>query len=94
MKLRLFLFLCLSFFLHFNILNASDYNELDNRYIDTNGDLLADIPKDSKNWIDPSYLVFSYAPHESPNIYKNSWSDFIKYLSVITGKKVVYFPFS
>jgi len=66
---------------------------LDKRYIDRNGDMLADTPEDPSVWIDPPTLVFSYAPHEDPLIYKETWQDFLDYLSHITGKKVVYFPY-
>ena len=65
---------------------------LDKRFCDRDGDMLADPPKDPSQWIDPYQLVFSYAPVEDPNIYKNAWKDFIIYMEKITGKKVVFFP--
>ena len=78
----------------FNItLFAQGYLTLDAKYTDYNNDLLADTPTDPKKWIDPPYLIFSYAPHESAKIYKDSWKDFIDYLSKVTGKRVVYFPY-
>jgi len=72
---------------------AKNYLTLDSKYSDSNHDLLADTPKEPSKWIDPPYLIFSYAPHESPSIYENCWSDFVKHLSKVTGKRVVYFPF-
>ena len=65
---------------------------LDKRYCDYNGDMLADTPTDPSKWIDPYPLVFSYAPVENPNIYKEAWQDFIAHMEKVTGKKVVFFP--
>ncbi len=33
--------------------------ELDARYCDRDGDMVADAPTDAKDWIDPSTLVFA-----------------------------------
>ena len=63
------------------------------RFIDRDGDLIADTPADPARWLDPPTLVFSYAPHESPTIYQKDWEDFIRYLAKVTGRKVVYFPY-
>ena len=90
--MRVYLAILYIFFLSIT-LSAKNNLMLDSRYSDNNGDLLADTPKEANKWIDPPYLVFSYTPHESPNIYKESWKDFIDYLSLVTGKKVIYFPF-
>lgn len=67
--------------------------ELGKAYCDRDGDMLADSPTDPSQWIDPYELVFAYSPVEDPNIYKQAWSDFILYLSKVTGKRVVFFPF-
>jgi phosphonate transport system substrate-binding protein len=64
---------------------------LDDKFCDDNYDLVADLPKDSKEWRDPSTLVFTYTPVEDPAVYKDAFSDFQKYLSDVTGKKVVYY---
>ncbi len=66
--------------------------DLDKRYCDTDGDLIADIPTDASEWIDPDTLVFAYTPVEDPAVYKEAWSDFLTYLEAETGKKVVFFP--
>jgi len=88
----LYYFLYISLF--FFSLYAKEYPQtLDTCYMDNNGDLIADTPKDPKKWIDPPTLVFSYAPHEDPNIYQKDWKDFLDYLSKVTGKKVIYFPY-
>ena len=50
---------------------------MDARYQDTDGDLVADAPKDEKDWIDPATLVFSYTPVEDPAVYGKVWEEFI-----------------
>ena len=66
--------------------------DLDKRYCDTDGDLIADIPTDPSELIDPDTLVFAYTPVEDPAVYKEAWSDFLTYLEAETGKKVLFFP--
>jgi phosphonate transport system substrate-binding protein len=66
--------------------------DLDKRYCDTDGDLIADIPTDASEWLDPDTLVFAYTPVEDPAVYKEAWSDFLTYLESETGKKVLFFP--
>ncbi len=66
--------------------------DLDKRYCDRDGDLLADVPTDPAQWIDPDTLIFAYTPVEDPAVYKTAWSDFLDYLEQKTGKKVVFFP--
>ena len=66
--------------------------DLDERYCDRDGDLIADIPTDPAEWIDPDTLVFAYTPVEDPAVYKEAWSDFLTYLEEKTGKKVLFFP--
>ena len=68
------------------------HGDLDERYCDRDGDLVADIPEDPSQWIDPDTLIFAYTPVEDPAVYKEAWSDFIKYLEEKTGKKVQFFP--
>ncbi len=66
--------------------------DLDERFCDRDGDLIADIPEDPAQWLDPDTLIFAYTPVEDPAVYKEAWSDFITYLEGKTGKKVVFFP--
>ncbi len=66
--------------------------DLDKRFCDRDGDLIADAPTDSSKWLDPSTLVFAYTPVEDPAVYKEAWSDFLVHLAKATGKKVVFFP--
>ena len=41
---------------------------LDVRYCDEDGDLVADTPKDPSKLLSPSTLVFSYTPVEDPSV--------------------------
>lgn len=66
--------------------------ELDARYCDENGDMLADLPKNPAQVLNPSTIVFTYAPTEDPAVYQNAFSEFLDYLAEMTGRKVVYFP--
>jgi phosphonate transport system substrate-binding protein len=65
---------------------------LDQQYCDRDRDLVADLPLDESQWADPDTLIFSYTPVEDPAVYAKAWDDFIKHMSEVTGKKVVFFP--
>jgi phosphonate transport system substrate-binding protein len=65
---------------------------LDTRFCDRDGDLVADAPTDPKQWVDPATLVFAYTPVEDPEIYRSVWDGFLRHMSTLTGKKVVFFP--
>ena len=65
---------------------------LDSQYCDRNRDLVADLPIDQSQWVDPDTIIFSYTPVEDPAVYAKVWDDFIKHMSDVTGKKVVFFP--
>jgi phosphonate transport system substrate-binding protein len=73
-------------------LPASAAFQLDSRYQDNDGDLIADIPADPANQIDPSTLIFSYTPVEDPAVYVDVWKEFLDHLSDVTGKPVLFFP--
>ncbi len=98
MKLRDLLFGCASVLacLSFNTANvAADEcprGDLDSRFCDVDGDLIADVPTDSSKWLDPDTLIFAYTPVEDPAVYKEAWSDFTDYLEEKTGKDVIFFP--
>ena len=66
--------------------------DLDKRFCDTNGDLIADTPTDPSMLLDPDTLIFAYTPVEDPAVYKEAWSDFLTHLEAKTGKDVVFFP--
>ncbi|MBB3331466.1 phosphonate transport system substrate-binding protein [Halomonas campaniensis] len=66
--------------------------DLSSRYVDTDGDMIADIPADASQWADPDTLVFAYTPVEDPAVYADVWSDFLDHLAEATGKRVQFFP--
>jgi len=66
--------------------------DLDDRFCDVDGDLIADIPTDPSEQLDPDTLIFAYTPVEDPAVYKTAWSDFLEHLEAETGKDVVFFP--
>ena len=66
--------------------------KLDDRYQDNDGDLIADIPTDASQQVDPSTLIFAYTPVEDPAVYREVWSEFLDHLAETTGKKVQFFP--
>lgn len=66
--------------------------DLSSRYTDVEGDMIADIPSDESQWVDPSTLVFAYTPVEDPAVYADVWADFLDHLGEATGKRVQFFP--
>lgn len=66
--------------------------DLSSRYTDTDGDMIADIPADESQWVDPDTLVFAYTPVEDPAVYADVWADFLDHLAEATGKRVQFFP--
>ena len=64
---------------------------LDARYCDDDGDLVADTPTDPSKWVDPDTLIFSYTPVEDPSVYENVFTEFMDYLAKKTGKKVKWY---
>lgn len=65
---------------------------LDPRFKDADGDLIADIPTDPKDLIDPATLIFAYTPVEDPAVYAKVWDGFLQHMEKVTGKKVQFFP--
>lgn len=75
-----------------SLMLAAPAGALDQRFKDEDGDLLADIPKDAKEWLDPPTLVFAYTPVEDPAVYAKVWDGFLQHLQKVTGRKVQFFP--
>jgi phosphonate transport system substrate-binding protein len=65
---------------------------LDARFKDADGDMVADVPTDASQLIDPPTLIFAYTPVEDPAIYAKVWDGFLKHMEKVTGKKVQFFP--
>lgn len=89
---KIYLLTALAFTLALGQAQAQDCErgELDERFCDADGDLLADTPE--SGLLDPSTLVFTYAPTEDPAVYQDAFAEFLDYLSEQTGREVVYFP--
>jgi len=66
--------------------------ELDSRFTDADGDLVADIPTDPDEWVDPDTLIFAYTPVEDPAVYAEVWAGFLEHLEEATGREVQFFP--
>ena len=71
---------------------CSNRGDLDTRFCDEDKNLIADLPKDPKQWQNPATLVFSYTPVEDPAVYENVFEEFMAHLAKVTGKKVRWFP--
>lgn len=71
---------------------AAPASALDPRYKDEDGDLLADIPTDPSELVDPPTLIFAYTPVEDPAVYAKVWDGFLKHMGKVTGKKIQFFP--
>src|SRR5688572_25970686 len=55
-------------------------NALDSRYVDVDGDMVADAPADASKTVDPETLYFSYVATETPEIYRDVFKDFTAHL--------------
>ncbi|MCR9152104.1 MAG: phosphate/phosphite/phosphonate ABC transporter substrate-binding protein [Rhodobacteraceae bacterium] len=66
--------------------------DLDERFCDRDGDLVADIPTDPAQLLDPDPLIFAYTPVEDPAVYKTAWAPFLDFLAERTGKEIIFFP--
>ncbi len=62
------------------------------QFCDRDGDLVADVPTDPSQWIEPEALIFAYTPVEDPAIYEDVFEEFIVHLSEVTGRSVEFFP--
>lgn len=65
---------------------------LDSRYTDADGDMIADIPTDTADLVDPDVLIFAYTPVEDPSVYAEAWKDFLDHMTEVAGKPVEFFP--
>jgi phosphonate transport system substrate-binding protein len=65
---------------------------LDSRFTDADGDLIADIPTDASQLVDPDTLIFAYTPVEDPAVYAEVWAGFLEHMQEVTGKDVQFFP--
>ena len=90
---KIFTILILSVLLFSGFVMAAeiDQSDLAAEFVDYDGDLVADLPADESEWINPDTIIFSYTPVEEPSVYKTAWSDFLDHLAEVTGKKVMFY---
>lgn len=69
---EIFTILILSVLLFSGFVMAADMNhgDLAAEFVDYDGDLVADLPADESEWINPDTIIFSYTPVEEPSVYK------------------------
>ena len=65
---------------------------LDLKFVDADGDLLADTPTDPAKLLDPDSLTFSYLASDDQAAFNETWAGFLAHLSKVTGKPVNYIP--
>lgn len=68
------------------------HGDLDVRYCDRNGDLVADPPGDQRLRLDPDVLIFAYTPVEDPAQFRDVWRGFLDHLEGIVAREVRFFP--
>ena len=66
--------------------------DLDDRVCERDGNLIADIPEDPDQLIDPDTLIFAHAPVEDPAVFQTAWADVLTRLEDATGEDVAVFP--
>ncbi|MBD3896461.1 phosphate/phosphite/phosphonate ABC transporter substrate-binding protein [Halomonas sp. ML-15] len=66
-------------------------DELDSRYTDRTGNLVADPPEDESQWLDPDVLVFAYSPVEDPAVYEEVFAEFTEHLQSELDRTVQWF---
>ena len=71
--------------------DCKNRGDLDSRYCDNNGDLLADTPADSSQWLNPDTLIFSYTAVEDPSVYENVFTELMDHIAKKTGKRVKWY---
>jgi phosphonate transport system substrate-binding protein len=65
--------------------------EMDVRFCDRDGDLVADPPDDPSQFVNPDTLIFSYTPVEDPSVYRDVWAEFLDHMAEVTGKRIEFF---
>ena len=60
-------------------------------FCDVDGDLLADVPTDAAQWVNPDTLIFAYTPVEDPAVYRDVWAGFLEHMEAVTGKRIQFF---
>jgi phosphonate transport system substrate-binding protein len=66
--------------------------DLDRRYCDRDGDLVADPAAEPPIRLDPERLIFAYTPVEDPAQYRDVWAGFLEHMEREVGRDVLFFP--
>lgn len=66
--------------------------DLDFRYCDRDGDLVADPAREPPVRLDPERLIFAYTPVEDPAQYRDVWAGFLEHMAREVGREVLFFP--
>ena len=64
------------------------------KFVDKDGDLVADPPEDPKDCIAPEELTFSYVASEEDSVPQEKWKELIAAIAQKTGHKVNYIHFT
>jgi phosphonate transport system substrate-binding protein len=70
---------------------CANRGKLDVLYCDEDRDLVADPPKDPQKLVNPGTLIFAYVPVEDPAVYSTPFTDLLRHIEKVTGKKTQYF---
>ena len=70
---------------------SASASELDSRYVDRTGNLVADPPEDPSEWQDPNVLIFTYSPVEDPAVYEEVFAEFVDHLRTELDRDVRWF---
>ena len=66
--------------------------DLDPRYCDRDGDLVADAATHARVVLDPERLIFAYTPVEDPAQFREVWAGFLAHMEGVVGREVIFFP--
>jgi phosphonate transport system substrate-binding protein len=66
--------------------------DLDLRYCDRDGDMVADPAAEPPLRLDPARLIFAYTPVEDPAQYREVWAGFLEHMAREVGRDVLFFP--
>ena len=66
--------------------------DLDVRYCDRDGDMVADPAREPPVRLDPERLIFAYTPVEDPAQYRDVWAGFLEHMAREVGREVLFFP--
>ncbi len=70
------------------------HDQLEPRFSDADGDLVADLPRDPAQCIQPDPIVFSYIAGENAERDAEQWAGFVAHLGQVTGRRIEYLRLS